>query len=163
MSNYKTELQSNNADLQSIINQIDELGTIVTEQDGIIAQIHSALRGSGGTTVDDIGVFTIDDMWYNSEVDNGVFEDKRYSGIKFLFIKGMTFKDYYNSILNQPFYNSKKRLEICVADYGVSMENYPAINGVSSAYALSEDGEIFCDADNVIKEIKYKMKSIWDG
>lgn len=143
MSNYKTELQSNNTDLQSIINQIDELGTIVTEQDGIIAQIHSALRGSGGTTVDDIGVFTCSDT----------------GDIQHLFIKGMTFGEWVDSSMNVGFYDENK----CIKNFKLSDGKIYLFESITGGEiyngALSTDGANLVAPDTIIEEISYSLVS----
>lgn len=144
MSNYKTKLQSNNADLQSIVNQIDELGAIVSEQDTTISQIKSALRGSGGTTVDDIGVFTLS-------------HDGMPLNISFLFIKGMTFKEFCSSKMNKivyddgglcgDLYNGKTYI-----DFSTEGSNLGSFYG-----NISADGLIECTENTVIEETNYQL------
>lgn len=143
MSTYKTELQSNNTDLQSIISQIDELGTIVSDQDGIIAQIQSALRSSNGTTIDDIGVFTVD----SSDTSN----------IQFLFIKGMTFNEWIISNMNTPFYDQYNYyLQFTLLGQQIWIQS-PLDDGYWG-YMLTmdgtRDGGILPDA--IIEELSYK-------
>lgn len=154
---YKSELQANNADLQTIITTVDNLPNPVNvdseldTQANLLSQIQTALNGKGinklgGLTLDNIGIFTL----------------KEAEDFQFLFVKGMTFGEWADSNMNVPFLfangdwyfvKTYAKIEIC---------NTPNPYGAyGSVGYLATDGtdEGTVKLDTVIQEIEYQIYS----
>lgn len=138
---YKTELQSNNTDIQTIEKYIDEFGSLIAGQDNLIAQIQTALEGkaiidSGSeASVNDIGVFTMPIC----------------GNVNFLFIKGMTFGEFCASKMNKPVYITNESNMFQFSDWGDTILLEEISEG-STSFAF---GLINCTTDTIIEETAY--------
>lgn len=151
MSNYKTKLQSNNTDLQTILdmaNTLQESGiggenldAELTYQNILLDSIQSKLDGdvSNTTALNDIGVFSLN--YYNTTI--------KY---EFSFLKGMTFRDFIDSKMNT-HHNDK-----CLFyDQGYIQMRYDTDNGSMFEDYFSVDGTTYVLPDDIIEEKQYVL------
>lgn len=139
---YKTELQSNNTDIQTIDKYVDEFSSLIVRQDNLIAQIQTALQGkaivsSGEPSVNDIGVFTMPIC----------------GNVNFLFIKGMTFGEFCASKMNKPVYIENESNMFQFSDWGdtILLEEIPE-ESTGGIFAFELTG---CTTDTIIEETAY--------
>lgn len=142
---YKTEIQSNNTDIQTITKYVDEFGNLIAGQNNLIAQMQTALQGkaivnSGEASVNDIGVFTF----------SGTGDTKH------LFIKGMTFGEWLNSKMNVTFYVDSD----LIWNFYLHNNGYIFAEGDNDYYcecpnALTTDGITLVTPNTIIEEINY--------
>ena len=157
---YKSEFQSNNADLETIITTVDNLPNPVNvdseldTQANLLSQIQTALNGkginkSGGLTLDNIGIFTF----------------SLAPEFRFLFVKGMTFGEWLNSNMNVEFIDCFDGHDTTVAfkntDGGIGSQDvtrYDVVNITrNSIPMLSLDGTVksMVTLDTLIQEREY--------
>ena len=155
---YKINLQSNNTNIKTIKNYVDAFGSLIIKQDNLITQIQNELPGkviniNRPSSTDNIGVFTVD-----------IFPD-----IKFLFIKGMTFKEFNESKINIKFYASDRNCYQLHRSYSFSIDDDIVHGGYSyetddgSEYLITIDGNFKSTVtdDIQIEEREYIAYDFW--
>lgn len=138
-----------NYKVEELDNEIVAQTTLISEQDNKIAELAEILSGKAGgsggcgTSIDDIGIFTI------SGVDDYCF----------LFIKGMTFSEYVSSKMNIK-YGRSVYIEKSINGYMVQY-SFDSMTSVYGALATDASNSLSLIADNTpVEERQYYVQDI---